>query len=152
MERAEIYLNVMVCVLWADGVAEPREEDLLFQMMESMGLRPELLDKYRRLCQGGSLLVDIDALIEESVQEADSDTLAWVIQDAYMLAEADGPINRRSAEVIDRILLAAGLPRTRLPAIHEWAHRGVEHARQGEVLFENPLPPLEVTGKRGPTR
>ena len=64
-----------------------------------------------------------------------------MVKDGYSMAWADGNIDPAEQELIQRFLVAVGIPESRLADIDNWARISLEVARKGQILFR-PVQPV----------
>lgn len=74
-------------------------------------------------------------MIRAAASGAAPDEVEELVREAYLVAVADGDIEARERDVVDRFLGAAGVGSERYEAIHAWGRTAVEHSRLGRSLF-----------------
>ncbi len=140
MERIEQYLDLMLCVLRADGVVDPKEKmQFLTVMVEGLQLRPELVHRYRSALDQEDWPELSDEELAALGRGLDPGSLGHMVKDAYSMAGADGSIDSSEVKVVHRFLKAVGIPEERLPAIDNWARVSLEVAQKGQALFRIPV-------------
>lgn len=134
--RIEQYLDFMLAMVRADGVVDREEKNQLVTMMvEGLGLREDLVSRYREALEADSWPQPSDeelAAIGEGLSPA---SLGQLVRDAYAMAAADGNIGEAELALVRRFLAANGIPEERFPGIDEWARISLEVAHKGERLF-----------------
>jgi len=133
MTTAEKYLDFMVCVLQADGIIHEKEVEEFTRMLQQVGLKPELKKKYRRVLKGTWL--DAERVIRRVAKNANPQFLNWLVRDGYLMADADGKVTPPEIEIINELLIKAGVSTHRRQSIHDWGKQAVKHARAGAKLF-----------------
>lgn len=136
VERIEQYLDFMVHILRADGVVEAVEkQQFLTMMVEGLQLRPEVVERYRTQLEAPKWDTPSDAQLAALGEGLDPGSLSHMVKDGYSMAWADGSIDPTELELIQRFLVAVGIPESRLPDIDKWARVSLEVARKGQILF-----------------
>ncbi len=137
--RIEQYLDFMLCILRADGVVDPDEKrHLLSLMVSGLKLESSLVDKYTRELDREDWGEATDAELRAIGEGLDASSLAHLVRDGYGMAASDGEIHETEIRVIQRFLVACGIPGDRLPDIDLWARRSLALAHQGTVLLSRP--------------
>lgn len=137
--RIEQYLDFMLCILRADGVVDPEEKRHLISLMVSgLKLEASLVDKYRRELEREDWAEATEAELAAIGEGLDASSLAHLVRDGYGMAASDGEIHETEVRVIQRFLVACGVPGERLPEIDLWARRSLALAHQGTVLLSRP--------------
>jgi len=138
MHKAERYMNVMLCVLMADGRVEDEERELFLDMLASVGLREDLVQQYRDYFLHSSA-IDTETMLGDAVSGVDAETLAWIAEDAYVMADVDGCISPEEITMINRFLQRAGVPPERLEDVRDWGLESLDLQKRGQALFASIL-------------
>lgn len=134
MMTPERYFDFITCVLMADGDVAEEERTLFESMLKSTGVSTKLRTKYRRVLRGEHGLSEADTIA--GLASAAADELTWLVRDAFLMANADGNVSHHEVAVINRLLLEAGVPKSRLPKIKKWGLAAVDHLVSGVELMQ----------------
>ena len=133
----EQYLNFLLWVVRSDGnIALGQRNRLLAVMIEGMGLRKELVDRYRDELSRESWDDPTDAELQELAKGLDELSLGNLVRDAYLMAWADGVLRDVEVEFVMKFLSAAGVPQERHREIDDWARRAVKLNHEAFELFK----------------
>ena len=136
MGRTVDYLDFMLWVVRSDGNVDARQKTrLLSVMVEGMGLRDDLVERYREALALTEWPEPSDQQLKSLAEGLDPLSLGNLVRDAYLMAWADGVLREVEVNFVMRFLRVAGVPEERLPAIDKWAREAVDINRQAFQLF-----------------
>jgi tellurite resistance protein len=137
MNLTKSYLDLMFCVLIADGHFDEKEKTLFNELLDSAEIDDAIKNEYLNLFKDEKTK-DIDELLESMFNSitANFSQLAVFTRDAYLMASIDGNIGDSEAKVINSFLKSMGIPDDRFEQIKEWAIESIELFHKGEKLFE----------------
>jgi len=143
MDIVERYLTVMAAVLHADRIVHEAEETLFLRMLRDAGIRGEFEEKCRALLDETNRDVEI-ASLRAALDAVDTETLVWIIRDAFLMADADGGVSDDELSVIDECLRLAGIEEGRLEAVHAWGNETLAHLKRGYLLLSERVDQTEL--------
>jgi len=81
------------------------------------------------------VVTDFEQYLLKASQNINSEQLASMVKDAYLMAAIDENIDETEVAVINRFLELAGIPKERFERIKEWSLEGMDHLKRGLELF-----------------
>ncbi len=134
MTFAEKYLDLMFCVLIADGIIDEKEKALFYSMLDNSGINEALRHKYEAMFSG-PVITDYEQYLLKASQNITSEQLTSMVRDGYLMAAIDENIDETEVAAINRFLELSGIPKERFDRIKKWSLEGIEHLKRGIELF-----------------
>lgn len=134
MKITDKYLELMCCVMEADGVVTAEEARCFEAMLDISTVSAALRAKYvRRLKRRPPPSADSSLKrVAAGIQGAE---LLWFVRDAFIMSDADGKITDDELRVVMKFVEFAGIPKTRFPKIKLWGIEQAKQVRRGLGLF-----------------
>lgn len=138
MGRLESYFRVLIAVARSDGDVDVSEAELIRAAMDGIEVSGRLREDLERLLDASEPCEPTE-LLKTVANQADPSSLAEALRDAYVIAAADGRLDKNEISVIDRLLSQVGIDAERRPLFHEWARTAAEHHMEGLAMLAEVL-------------